>query len=428
MDTHTEHRVWKTTSPYPFEAFGAGLAEYTATGKPPAQGNQDVRYALRLQKERLESRSLLMKYEFTPRGHFADASGPGREWRDDLYTSRMEYRTCRMTRSFCRTQSGSQPHRLYEKSQNYIFYQTITDANHYDSMEDEPYVCPSCGAPGRIGDLESGCPYCGTFFQMSDLFPKTTSFYFVEDVGGTQTEVKGSMKTTMRLCMAVFFLLSLFHMLTQGTFSIPMLIWQTVLSLLLGAGCGYLLYSLKLGAQLIRGTGKALPKIAHTAGSSARFVEQMRQYSPEFSYEYFSGKAVSLLRMLLFSKDAEKLSVYAGPPLNGRFDSIVDVSYSGACALQHFGVQGETCFVTVDVFLDTYTDQGSRIREKEERFRVTLCRNIRRPINLHFSIQAIKCRNCGASFDAAVQKYCPHCATPVSLAEEDWIVTAVSRI
>ncbi len=211
MDTHTEHRVWKTTSPYPFEAFGAGLAEYTATGKPPAQGNQDVRYALRLQKERLESRSLLMKYEFTPRGHFADASGPGREWRDDLYTSRMEYRTCRMTRSFCRTQSGSQPHRLYEKSQNYIFYQTITDANHYDSMEDEPYVCPSCGAPGRIGDLESGCPYCGTFFQMSDLFPKTTSFYFVEDVGGTQTEVKGSMKTTMRLCMAVFFLVSLFH-------------------------------------------------------------------------------------------------------------------------------------------------------------------------------------------------------------------------
>lgn len=79
MNTHEEHRIWKTTSHYPFESFGAGLVEYTQTGNVPAQGDQNVRYALELLKQRLKDKALLMKYEFTPRGHFADSSGPGRE-------------------------------------------------------------------------------------------------------------------------------------------------------------------------------------------------------------------------------------------------------------------------------------------------------------------------------------------------------------
>ena len=39
MSTHGEHRIWKTTSHYPFEKFGAELIEYTQTGNIPSQGD-----------------------------------------------------------------------------------------------------------------------------------------------------------------------------------------------------------------------------------------------------------------------------------------------------------------------------------------------------------------------------------------------------
>lgn len=163
MSTHEEHRIWKTTSHYPFEKFGAELVEYTQTGNIPSQGDQNVRYALELQKQRLKDKALLMKYEFTPRGHFADSSGPGREWKDDHYTSRMEYRTTRLTRKIYRAQK-----KIYEKGERCIFYQIITDAYNWNVIGDDTHACPNCGAPSAIKVLENGCPYCGTEFSLAD--------------------------------------------------------------------------------------------------------------------------------------------------------------------------------------------------------------------------------------------------------------------
>ena len=104
-----------------------------------------------------------MKYEFTPRGHFADSSGPGREWKDDHYTSRMEYRTTRLTRKIYRAQK-----KIYEKGESCIFYQIITDAYNWNVIGDDTHACPNCGAPSAIKVLENGCPYCGTEFSLAD--------------------------------------------------------------------------------------------------------------------------------------------------------------------------------------------------------------------------------------------------------------------
>ena len=43
---------------------------------------------------------------------------------------------------------------------------------------DELYCCPNCSAISSVKSLLAGCPYCGTRFQMTDLFPKVTDFYY----------------------------------------------------------------------------------------------------------------------------------------------------------------------------------------------------------------------------------------------------------
>ena len=43
------------------------------------------------------------------------------------------------------------------------------------AVESDYYCCPFCGAISQIRELMTGCPYCQTKFQISDLFPKVTT-------------------------------------------------------------------------------------------------------------------------------------------------------------------------------------------------------------------------------------------------------------
>lgn len=51
--------------------------------------------------------------------------------------------------------------------------------------------------------LQNGCEYCGTHFEMKDLFPKVTSYYFIEEIGGTENELKGSIKKFVLPCILI---------------------------------------------------------------------------------------------------------------------------------------------------------------------------------------------------------------------------------
>ena len=424
MKTHEEHRTWKTTSTYPFEKFGAELMEYTQTGKIPSQGDKNVRYALELQKQRLKAKGLSMKYEFSPRGHFADSTGPGKEWKDDRYTSHMEYRTCRLHRTIYRNLN-----KVYDQNESCIFYQIITDVNNYEVIGSDTMECPNCGAFSQIRTLETGCEYCGTYFKMSDLFPKTTNFYFIKDVGGTEEEVNHSMKKFMIPCMILPFLINLFRMLFMDEISetfILDIIGLVIGSVIIGGALGYFLFSIRMLTRVFKEAGKSMPMLFNVAGSAKRFVTQMKKCSPEFSFEYFSGKVVAILKMILFSDNAQELTYYTGGPLGNKFSNILDSHYAGACALKKFTVQGDYCYVTVDVYMEDIYDMGKRIRLQDEKFHITLCKNIRKPTNLHFSIQSMKCKSCGSSFDATKQKFCPNCETAFELMDEDWVVTNIS--
>ena len=425
MSNNNEQFTWKTTSHNPFESFGAGLVEYSKVGNIPTQGDQNVRYALELQKQRLKNKSLIMKYEFTPRGHFANATGSERVWKDDHYTSRMEYRSCRLHRKIYRAQK-----KVYDKDISCNFFQIITDANNYEVIASDLHSCPNCGAPSEIRVLENSCPYCHTFFKMSDLFPKTTNFYFIRDIGGTEKEVNRELKRVMIPCILILLFSTIFKAIfidgISDTFILD-IIGLVIGSVIFGGAIGYFLYSLSLIVYAFGQAGKSMPMLFNSFGSNSRFVRLMKRYSSEFSFEYFSGKVVAILKMILFSENAQELTYYIGKPLGDAFTNIIESSYAGACALKKFVVRGDYCYVTVDAYVENIYDNGKRIFDKDEKFRITLCKNIRKPINLHFSIQAMQCKSCGGSFNATKQKCCPYCSTSFELMDEDWVVTNIER-
>lgn len=219
MNNQNQQTTWDKSHHSIFENFALDLESFTDTGEYPAYGGQDLKYGLELQFERLKKRNLKMKYDIVPRGTFADRSGAGRQWSDNRYISWMEYRTCRLSRTICRDTK-----KAYEKNQNSIFYQIITNAKNPEAVAEELYSCPNCGAVSRIAELQSGCPFCGTFFEMKELFPKVTNYFFIKDSGYTEKEIKHSIGKVvlpcMALCMAAFSIYYCFNLDLKDTYQI----------------------------------------------------------------------------------------------------------------------------------------------------------------------------------------------------------------
>ncbi len=425
MNNSNQNITWQKSKHNVFETFALELKEFTQTRKLPASGDQDVRYGLELQQKRLKEKNLIMKYDIVPRGLLTADSGPHKSWKDEHYISEMEFRTCELSRSFYRNQK-----KVYETKENSIFYQIITNVYNRDMIGGELYTCPNCGAISKIEELQNGCSYCGTFFEISDLFPKVTNYFFVKDSGSTQKELKHSIGKVILPCI-LFSILAFtiyFYFYAENSGS---LLYAMISGVLGGALCGtivgYIFWAFMKVFTLLINAGKSIPMVVNSLGSNQQFVSRMKQYSSEFSYEYFSDKVVSMLKMILFSEDAQNLPNYVGEPVGNLFLNIVEASYAGAVALKQFQVQGNDCYVTVDVYMEDIYDDGRRIYSKNDTFRVYLCKNISKPINYHFSIKKIQCKGCGGSFDATKQRTCPICGKRYEIEEDDWIILKIQK-
>ncbi len=379
-----------------------------------------MQYYLELQKKRLEKKALSLEYDFLPRGHFAEGGGPVISWGDDKYYSRTECRTCKLTRRVFKDDK-----KIYDKGQNELFYATITSAYNGTAVENDLYTCPNCGAISKVKELQDGCPYCQTYFKMSDLFPKVTNYFFVRDVGGTEKEIKGEIKQYVMPCViAAILLYLLIFYISYGNIFLA-LIPGILGGLIFGGIVGYVIWAVKTLGGLFKDAGKSIGVLVNTAGSKGRFVELMKQHSPEFCYEYFSGKVLAILKMMIYADDVTKLPNYAGKPVGKKFNDIVEASGFGTAALKKCEVRNDRVYVTVDVYMDNLYETAGRIRKKHEKIRMDLYKKIDKSVDYHFSIKQLECKTCGTSFDATKENVCPSCKNRYDIEDDEWIVTRV---
>lgn len=181
-----DRKFWQKSKGNIFETFAVELTENFTNNNIPTSCNQDVAYALALQNNRLKNKGLKLQYDFTPRGHFGFSCPLNKSWSDARFVNILDWRSSSLLKKFYRNNKT-----IYKKKRNCTFYQIITDAKNFSVIGDEDYNCPHCGGVSKIKELIDGCPYCCTRFFMDDLYPKVTNYYFIDDIGGNEKEVKG---------------------------------------------------------------------------------------------------------------------------------------------------------------------------------------------------------------------------------------------
>lgn len=409
-----------------YEEFAAQLCEWGENGKIPGVGNQDISYGLELQRRRLEKCGAKIVYRFQSRGDRQNQVSTF-AFSDMYYTNEMAWKAYRKEVDFYK--DGNRCLSVKDDEYLYAMITWLADPVTQEEAARETYCCPNCGTISEVSVLLKGCPSCGTRFIMSDLFPKVTNFYFLRDYALGQDEAKNRTAKWMIAGGAIGFLIRLPELLMNLFHggSLFFSLFSVMLSTGVAAVFGYFALSLRLFARVLKDGFKQLPRAAGQIEAKKKLTEFMKQFDPGFTYEYFFGKVQGLVKILIFSDDRSRLAVYEGNPADCNFDNIVDSQFEGAIGLNGCRVEGDYCYLDLDVYMTDVYCQGKRFCRESDRFRIGLCRTIRRPVDYGFSVKKVGCKSCGASFDASRERFCPYCGSQYILRNDDWVITYMRK-
>lgn len=397
-----------------YNNFVRELTEWTQEGALPESGSQDIAFYLRLQQDRLKKRDVRVDYSFQEiKGKKKNEFLVGWTAKDQRHTLKMA------AADFSREVRCYRDHKcLYKEKKDTLFYQVITYLNDDCMQEEELYCCPNCSAISSVKSLLEGCPYCHTKFKITDFFPKVTDFYY-SDYEVNYSMLRGS-KMLGPLLVAPMMLIGMLRApsfgaavqtLLFGLFIIP---FSSFLGYF-GFALLFLLFCIPYGITRI-------PKYRGRDSARYRLTALFRGYNPDFSYDYFICKMVSLLKTIVFADDRSNLAVCEGNVDENAFCDVIDTTYQGALTLNDCQVEGKYCYLDINLYMSNLYDSGRSIQKKNEIYRMKVCKNITKPEDYGFSIRRIQCGGCGGSFDATRIKYCPYCGREYDLKEDDWVV------
>ena len=313
-----------------------------------------------------------------------------------------------------------------------ILYQTITFANEATVDGTEPCTCPSCGAVSQIKALFEGCPYCHTRFLMQDLYPKVANFYSIEDLSYSTEEIKRTLTPWCGGGAVIFTVFMLAYLAWErAKTGDPLTLYSMICPLIgypvIGAFGGYMLFALKTLGYIFWRAMQSLGLLFATSGSKNRLIRFMKNYEPDFGYENFANQVIALAKNIIFSEPGEDLSIIRGPWDGESFQNITDIVYRGAMSVGNCWQEGPYVYADIDLyFCDTY-DRGSSMKEKNDRIRMIVGKNIQIPQDPGYSIHQVSCESCGASFDAMKIRHCPYCKREYDMRDHAWTVMKIRK-
>lgn len=414
-----------------FAEFLSELQHWSETGAEPKAGDQDLRYYLDQEEKRLKKRGISVKLNIKPFGDIIQVSKYTEALGIDLfnnarYSQSLHYQSVEKTVIYERNDQE-----IFRKKDDYVVHLTIIEPSLHEhaSIADMDYVCPTCGAISKVHVLEEkGCPYCGGHFIMSDLFPKVSNFWFHKSVVVPEKMYPGLKKwiawTSLVIAAAVF----IYALITQKGVALPHLILRGAAGGLFGGPIfGYLLYFGHKIARLSSIASQDIKITKETKKGREKIDRLLSRFDPAFTYEYFQGKVLSLVRTIIFADDPTNIRQYVGRTLDPEFERYLNIDYGGGMGLEYAEVSYGRIVVGLSIFLQSTVDTDQGVEERLEKFLVRMEHVASFKIDPSFSIQRVNCKSCGASFNALKEKRCPYCDS-LYLPEEDWIVTKITRL
>ena len=403
-------------------------AQWHNTGKTPDMGSLDVNYTLELQKKRLDENNVRKEVVFdTKESSFKQAL------KCFTVTDRGDYKSDVACKDYKVTETFFVNNKKKKKRKNKRnFYATITRLLNQNAGG--AVACPNCGAISDVQDLLTGCKSCGTRFIIDDLFPKVTNFYHIKDEADL---IRKILKPSMLICVlgmiATVMSYSLISNINNGNIVqgsddfVFQIVQCVIVGLIYGTVSGYILWAAFILIWMMIGAIKSLFLLGPHVRAKTQLPKVMRQIDPNFSYEFFIGKVINLMKLMIFSDDYTNLAAYDGKPMQNTFKDIVDISYDGTVRYNTLKTDGNYCYVDITVYTTVTKVDGGALKSSKEKFRVVVCKNIHAIANAGFSIKNVNCRSCGGSFDATREHNCPYCGTPYHLGNDDWVVVDFKR-
>lgn len=406
------------------DQFARELMEWSKTGKAPKSADADVKYFLELQQQRLKDHDLEMEYElWEPKKKNEIVSGNtasifGRNKRSSVkYESTMDFRNFDRRIRFYR--NGK---KRFSRTTHDIMYKTTTRLKQGEMIGTETYCCPECGAISTIIELQAGCPYCNAKFVMSDLFPKVTDFFYIRNCGEDASSLKVKILKWILAAILIVFAIQLFY---KGTDEIIITVISSIIG---GAIFGYVAWAFGKIGSLFVGAAKSIMPMVRQKEAKDKITTLLHGFDPSFSYQYFVNRLVSKLKTVLFAKDRANLAVYEGTQLRPELDQIIESDFDSGIVLNTYQAQNGYCMLSIDLYMEDIYDNGSRIYQKKDIFRLKLTKNVTKPEDIAFSMKKVECKSCGASFDATKERHCPYCKAPYDMKEDDWVISYLEQI
>ncbi len=405
---NTEH----TDFQQPYKRFVEQLSGWYGGGALPELASQDLRFSLELQRQKINSLGLDMQCSLKKTG--ADKTNiAGITYSDRVFTNSIVSGNVHMTRSI-----GSKQHQMY-KYTNEIGLTAVIQNLKGDTQPNPsmPLCCPHCGAASTLGELEDGCEYCGTKFVMSELYPKVSNFFITghEDRAEKSKKNKRQLATFMAAFIVPMVLIPciVFH---------DQIIARIAVGIITGGIIGLIMFGFKKLFETFSLIGKNARGGSKTISTLYR-LSKIKKHDPEFSGEYFRDKVIALFRMAVYSKDATELACCKCQCPEKAVDIIeADIFNLNVNSCE---INGDVCDVETTLFLDCLHYRKGKIVSKCDKFHMSMRKRLKKPTELGFSMRAVSCHSCGASFDAHNVKDCPYCHTPYELEEDDWVVTDI---
>lgn len=399
-----------------FERFISQLSHWSKTGNIPKLGDCDIRKYLELQNQRIEEKGLKRTYDYTIDGKIYKVGDSIVGQIVNGYNKRLNYSLG--TKKVTYERNGRI---IYKEKKEVPFYQLLKwpEEDRGDWKKDT-YVCDNCGNVETIEKLEeTGCPYCGTHFTVSEMYPKVTNFYTLDTVVDTKMTFGRFCKIALaNLLFALFITLCAFLGETGVAGEYSFTTFYAVAYLV----C--LPLSMML-SPLVSGMVESIPVSLGVAGAKAKITSKLKKYDPSFSYDYFEGKALSLLRMIIFAKDATQSVQYRGGALKSAYADIIDMDYRGGLDVSKIEENGNYIEVTLRVLMKNTYYSKKRCKKKKDTMYLRMRHDTTWKVLPDFSIVKVMCHGCGGSFDATKHRNCPYCQAEYNAGRDDWEVLEV---
>ena len=388
----------------------------------PDEASADLKYTRALQRERLRQKGLTVSVDYSKD---YNKMIKGIAWKMDVdtrYVTRIPFHAVNAKIGY--SIDGKLKKKIDEKQNLYaysIWLNGQTDAN---------YVCPNCGAATRVSKLTDGCEYCGTRFLMHELFPKITNFYTLKSFTYIRNVVPFTVACAI-LAPLISFLINfgaIMNAFQTGDFSSAFgLLFSLIFSAGAGVVLGYILFGASTFGLILWKAITGIPSLVRYNKVKRVLPGFMRGFEPNFSLDHFIGKLMNLTSTMVYSDHYDDLSVYGGEPMQNTFTDIIDLRWRGLFDLNQYYVKDGFVYLDVTMYMDDILCRDKKIFSRKEKFRMLLCKSVRAESDYGFTVHAVSCPTCGASFDASRIRHCPNCSNEYHLYHRDWVVLKFER-